>query len=368
MAKANELVDAHINRVSLVKRGANQDPLRILKEDQSGAGLDLANINKSLGAVVSKSACEIVFFSAKADEDASALEKTITDLGLTIKSTLDTDNGTVFMIGDTVPEDVVIAEIGDNMFAAFTGLPIKKADLYPTGEEATDFMEVLGRQGAMPLASVALDALSTVVRNSIYSAKNSADAKSNISKAVRSLGAYLDAVVEMIPLTAFKAELMLEDGDDDVIEKAEDDPSNVAAAEDVADKKKPEDEKVEKTDDAEGEKKPEGEGEKAPVAEAKDDQPKADPVKEEPKTEQKSAGAADADAITAAVMKALDAKLAPVTSAVKEVADRVAQTEKSIQGTTIGGKGGDERTRTAKNDQPSGTDDFTFDTGFGQNI
>lgn len=47
MTKANELVDARINFISFVKKGANGDPLRILKSDDTGEGIDLASLNKS---------------------------------------------------------------------------------------------------------------------------------------------------------------------------------------------------------------------------------------------------------------------------------------------------------------------------------
>ncbi len=47
MTKANELVDAKINFISFVKKGANGDPLRILKSDDTGRGLDLAALNKA---------------------------------------------------------------------------------------------------------------------------------------------------------------------------------------------------------------------------------------------------------------------------------------------------------------------------------
>lgn len=46
MTKANELVDARINFISFVKKGANGDPLRILKSED-GAGIDLASLNKT---------------------------------------------------------------------------------------------------------------------------------------------------------------------------------------------------------------------------------------------------------------------------------------------------------------------------------
>lgn len=46
MTKANELVDARINFISFVKKGANGDPLRILKSED-GTGIDLASLNKA---------------------------------------------------------------------------------------------------------------------------------------------------------------------------------------------------------------------------------------------------------------------------------------------------------------------------------
>lgn len=47
MTKANELVDAKINFISFVKKGANGDPLRILKSDETGQGIDLSALNKA---------------------------------------------------------------------------------------------------------------------------------------------------------------------------------------------------------------------------------------------------------------------------------------------------------------------------------
>lgn len=72
--KANELVDARINYISFVKKGANGDPLRILKTDETGQGIDLASLNKADDepAVAIK-----VDLPAKVDDDAPAVAEEI---------------------------------------------------------------------------------------------------------------------------------------------------------------------------------------------------------------------------------------------------------------------------------------------------
>ena len=72
--KANELVDARINYISFVKKGANGDPLRILKADETGQGIDLASLNKADDepAVAIK-----VDIPAKVEDDAPAVAEEI---------------------------------------------------------------------------------------------------------------------------------------------------------------------------------------------------------------------------------------------------------------------------------------------------
>lgn len=355
MAKANELKDASAAFISFVKKGANGEPLRVLKEDVSGLTAALSSVSKSGDA-----GGHPVFFSAKTEEAAGALEEVLVAQGFKTDNVLDTEHGTVFMQAGAVPADVIMVELEPGVHMAVGGLPIKKADLYGcSGEEATQFENVMGTEGAVPMVNTVMDALRTSVCASLRVAKTSADARQSVAGALRGAANYLDGIIGMIPITAFKieqemAELPFEpeaEGDDKPAEPAVAAKTDPAAdADDKKDEPKTEPATAAKT----------GEGDKKDEPKPAADEPAADTV-------QKGAGAADPDAIAAAVLKSVTGLLAPIQESLKAVAERVDKQDIALHGKVIGGSHGDEATRTKKGDQPrSGSDDFSFDTGNGR--
>lgn len=369
MAKANELTDATIPFISLVRKGANGDPLRILKHDASGTGLDLAaQASAVLATVAMKNGNgeepNIIFFSARDEEAAAALEEVLTVLGLKTETT-QTDHGLVFMQADKVPADVIMVELEPGVHMAVAGLNTKKADLYGcSGEEATSFENVLGTEGAVPMAGVILEALGTTVRASLRMAKTSQEAKQNVGGALRGAAAYLERVIDAIPMIAFKIEQEM--AELEVVEKPKDGEDPAKKGDTEGDKPKDGDKPAE----GEGDKKPaEGEGAQKSDTSAggEGDKKKPEGEGDKPATEQKSAGAVDTDAIIAAVTKAVEGKLEPLQKTVDAVQQRLEKAEGSISGKLIGGRSGDEPSRAKKGDQPaSGTGDFSFDTGMGR--
>lgn len=365
MSKANELTDATIPFISFVKKGANGDPLRILKADASGEGLDLAAAASQVLASVNKSGegaapaqaedSQIIFFSANTEEAAGALEEVLTVLGLKTENPMDTEHGLVFMQADKVPADIVMVELEPGVHMALAS-STKKADLYGcSGEEATSFETVMGTEGAVPMAGVVLEALSTTVRASLRSAKTAEEARTNIGAALRGAASYFDRIVGAIPMTAFKVEMEMAEAD--AVELTD---------EPAAEGEKPKDETTEQKGEGE---KPAAEG----AAPADDTKPTPEAGKDKPAAEdtaQKSAGAVDTDAIITAVTKAVEAKLQPIQEAVAQVTERVQKSEQKLSGTLTGGRGhGEEPSRTKKGEQPdNGSDDFNFDTGMNRRI
>lgn len=108
--KANEMKDATVSHISLVDRGANRIPFRIVKQEKSGmskkhfAGLDLGNlfVRKTEEAEVDQEA-EVVSVVVM-DEDEEA-KKLVEEAGFDVSSPKTMEDGSVvYQQGDKEDE------------------------------------------------------------------------------------------------------------------------------------------------------------------------------------------------------------------------------------------------------------------------
>lgn len=370
MTKAAELTDASINFISFVKKGANGDPIRLLKA-ADGQGLDLASLN---AVIASAKQAAPVFVAVAKGADLEALSLLLKDSGFDMARKTDGGNVTVFMQGDyaNIPATTRLVQVAKDIVLGVDG--VQKADFYEA--DGTSFNDMLGAMGALPMMDTAVDILRSVLFNALWSATTVEELKTLVSQAVSDFGTYSEKLITMIPLTVFKAEqIVLKSA---VTASKTDEPTADPAVEEptAADPDKPVTEPVANPEadpaavaaDPVTEQKATDDKDKDPAAADADPATAtdtADPAVAE--TAQKGAGAVDADAIVQAVAKMVGEQLAPIQAAVQAVTERVAKAEGSLQSTVIGGRSGDEPTRTVKGDQPAnGSDDFSFDTGQGR--
>lgn len=286
-----ELSDLEVRFVSLVDRGANRIPFRIVKSEQENEMLNLSKI----GQLVKKSApaatpaevtkpqatVEAVILSKSDDAVLGKIVEALKAEGFAFTHTKKFDDGTVALSkSEDYTTGTQIVSVGDTMAVVVKGFEAYASDL--------TFTEMAKARGFYDNTRTAMSALSDVISTQLYKSASQAEAKTAINNSLKEFNAYVSGLVDALPVSVFKAERAV----DAIIAefKVPEAVADAVAAEVVieksadgdADDKKPKldkDGNPIKTSEAEGMdgKKPTKKEEVvAPAAEAAVDAPKAD--------------------------------------------------------------------------------------------
>jgi len=195
--KAHELRDADVSHISLVKRGANQIPFRIIKaekENDSMINLNLANVFKGTKKE-DPQAPEVVGYVLLKDDNDAGTQEVLKESGVI----------TEFM-EDCEAECVVYKQSKD---ADLEGVvPIKLSPelvILTKGIDTEPFKDMLETQGFMPGVSMAFDALYANMQTSLTKSEKDADVDVALSGMVDEFKSYIVQLSKSIPSVAFKA-------------------------------------------------------------------------------------------------------------------------------------------------------------------
>jgi len=238
--QARELSEMDVNIISLVKRGANRIPFRIVKSDGEST-MNISNLfvwkqEPQLPAVV---ACVL---AKTANHDAYT--KALNEGGFEVDHVNIAEDETVtlmFTKSDEM-EDAVALKISDD--AALIVVGVEKGLLsFP---DSNSFIENITKAGFAPSYHIANEILNETVGNIIFSEGDAAETKEAVSKAISDFGGYIEAILSTIPVQAFKAEEILTEVQKGLLNAPKKAPKK-------ASKKKPEKEAKAKQDDEDGE-------------------------------------------------------------------------------------------------------------------
>lgn len=359
--KATELVDANVDFVSLVKRGANRIPFRIVKQEDEPM-LDLHKIGRTLFKKT-ETAPEIVAAVVPVGTDMTQVAEVFKGAGLDTKVFIKTEVDGVVTLAKAdadKADDTVIIKTGDKIGLVVSGL--KKAfDSYSGG---SDFSEAVKAQGFYPSFCTAKEVLSDCVHVALHKSNSPADAAEKISKTVEDFKSYVSALAGALPASAFYVDRYYSD-----FAKSEEGTAV----------------ETQKAAASEAEKVKE-EADKAKAAEAKkaDQEPGKEPVKEEAKKADEAAKAGEVEkaaepsaemaalkksqddimgvlselqkSVTSAVSglkEELKKELAEVNGKVEKVAEQARKTDAALNGTVFAEPDGDKPKRVEKNDNSS---------------
>lgn len=323
--QGSELQNVSVNFVSLVKRGANRLPFRIVKEDNSDM-IDLSKISRAIFKKADKGPRVIAVLLNKSEliteEEITAL---LMDCGLgeNFLKTEDGDNVAFLAKGEEADDTTGILKLNDNVALAVTGL---KKGFSSWDYESTSFSDILASGTFYPGFCMAQDMLQSTLRNIMDAATEPGSAAELITKACDEFKSYVGVLASAIPVHAFKADVAVQKafaGKDPEADKKAKAMADAAAKEaaDLEAKKKKETKKadapvVEVNVDVEGDK---------PQVEA----PKEEPAKEEPKTDEKDPPKAEPAQKTEEQIAAEAAAAAGTTEEAK--VDPSAELLKSVQ-------------------------------------
>jgi hypothetical protein len=315
--KRRELKDVDVSFVSLVKRGANRAPFKIMKHDTGDKpmGIDLAKFLFSKSAKAPLVAAVAAIIVGKTDRGAAMLQP-LKDAGFNLETPVEFDDKTVY---PQLADRLVKSDDGSHALNAKNAesflLPndvifvVENVAKMEYGFESEKFNEMVATQGLWNSLYGATEALRATVNVALEGAPSKADAVNLIKQAATDYGAYVASLITALPEAVLKFDMSVNKVPVVDAKKAEAEVTKPAEEPKVEDKPKDESAaEVTKTEDVKPEDK------KDAPADKPADAPAAEVAKEDP------------------VLKALNALTETVTASVAKI-DSLQSELKALQAT-----------------------------------
>ena len=354
---ANALTDVQVNRISLVRRGANRIPFRLLKGDT-----DMLDLSRLFKSDLEASRVTAVVVRKGAEEAAKAR---LTAAGLSVANPEEGDESTIFHQGKNPEAGDIIVKMDEDV-----GVVVHVAKGFKPYEfQSEGFKQSMKVEGFYPSVTTAFDTLRTVMHRALEKSASPEDAVGNVAAAIDDFKGYVGKLTSSLPKSAFQLDGLFAPVASSIA-KAEGDPEEKDGEEETEDstEEKPE-ESGEKPAGEEGEEeeseekdetKPDDQStaDKAPIppnqptnpetqeaAVAVDPSKKTVPPSAEPVI--KADQMADFRALLAETLTGLTSVITEKTGAIAASVDkvnqrldgvetRVAKAEKTVRGTVLG--------------------------------
>jgi hypothetical protein len=203
LLEAHELTDADVDFVSLVKRGANRIPFRIVKEDTSDM-LDLHKIGRRLFKQADP-VPTVVAAVVRKGADLEAVKARLIEAGLSVEHVTEQDGVLVFAQPNAEAFDEGVVKLDDDVGLVVSGIA-KAFESFNFVD--TEFGKVFATEAFYPSLHMAKDMLTYTVGNIMSKAESPGAAAEAIAKAVDDFKAYITALAAKIPQHAFKADVL----------------------------------------------------------------------------------------------------------------------------------------------------------------
>jgi len=221
-AELDELDDVDVDYISLVKRGANRAPFKIIKrEDESMLDFSKAMLFRKSKKQVTPAVAAVLV--NKTDHTDSIIAQ-IAEAGFSPVETIEQDEIMLLKLASFDEDDAIIVQLNDDI-AVVVANAKKQFMSFP---DSTSFRENMSSAGFVPGFHMSLDTLAMTVSNIMSEATTKSDGRSMISDAIGDFQTHVLQLMDSVPETAFKLESIIPG---DVPSKKED-----ASKEDVVEK------------------------------------------------------------------------------------------------------------------------------------
>lgn len=202
---ATKMSDAKVSHISLVERGANRIPFKVIKQENqmsAFAGIDLGNL---FGTRKSEAkAPEVVAVVTMKGEGFESIKKQVEEAGFAVSDVKELEDGSmVFKQGEGAFEDGTVIRLNDDIAIVTKGFSPYNMDV-SAGD--VSFADQCAAKGFYPGVDAIMNTLSDAVRNITYNAKDPNEAKVAVTKLFSEASAYVAAFVGSLPVKAFKLE------------------------------------------------------------------------------------------------------------------------------------------------------------------
>lgn len=206
--QATKMGSANAQFISLVERGANRIPFKIIKQEKDMAGftkgLDLGNIFARKSETKDKSAQVVAVVTMKG-EGMESIKKQVEAAGFAVADMQEMDDGSVVFKQDGDMEgETTVVRLNDHVAVVTKGFRPYSMDM-DVGN-GTSFAEACAAQGFYPGVRTIVDVLASSISSAADAAATPADAAKAVGKMFDEAKAYTVAFMNGLPVKAFKLE------------------------------------------------------------------------------------------------------------------------------------------------------------------
>lgn len=207
---ATKMSDAKVSHISLVERGANRIPFKVVKEESDTmstfSGLDLGSLF-ARKAEKTPEVSQIIGVVTLKGESLGRVQKAVEEAGFDATDTVELDDGSVVFkqegFSDEALAEGVVVRLSESVALVTKGFSPYNMDL-SAGD--VSFADQCAASGFYPAINSIMTTLSDAVRAVVYNAKTPSEAKSAVSKLFAEASAYTTSFVSALPVKAFKME------------------------------------------------------------------------------------------------------------------------------------------------------------------
>ena len=197
----NKLGDPTVNYISLVSRGANRIPFRIVKhEKQESSMIDLASLNLSKLFKTEKAAESttpqpaIVGFVTMKDENFDLVKKHLKDAGFKISSIAEeADGSVVFKQQDEMPEEFAVLKMSDALLVLVDNLDAEGA------VDGTIYESLLKEDSFLPSQTIASQGMTLAMEEISAANEPTAEKVAKMELVTKDYNDYLAKLFSWVP-------------------------------------------------------------------------------------------------------------------------------------------------------------------------
>lgn len=218
-ATMTKYTDAEGHFVSLVGKGANQLPIKIIKQDKGDTQMKNFNLSNLFKSITKGSKEPVTVVAIATDKDPAILSGLLDDEGITpLKITKSEKNGNTIILEEVESnEDVHAVKLSDSLTVVVKGFTPWADDLVGNAS----FAEFVQTQSFFSSVYDASDALSSALRVTMYDADDKEDAKTKIAGILDQYKDYVLGIIDGLPTMAFKMEKALGEEQAETVVKTE---------------------------------------------------------------------------------------------------------------------------------------------------
>lgn len=204
---ANKMTDASVSFISLVDRGANRIPFKIVKQEKSMsghfAGLDLGKLFARKSETKDKHG-EVLAVVTMKGESFDSVKKQVADAGFSVDNVQEMEDGSVIFKQDGDMEgETTLVRLNDHVAVVTKGFRPYAMDI-TVGDGS--FAEQCAAQGFYPGVRTIVDVLAQSINVAVDQAASPQDAAKMVAKMFDEAKTYTVGFLGGLPVKAFKLE------------------------------------------------------------------------------------------------------------------------------------------------------------------